>query len=142
MWEGVLWTIFCAIHFEKNTQSSPFFTGKLGTFIDHLRRVELNLAHIQNHATYFNPFFRSSSLNSLQAQLGGRRNSASSLGGGGKENVPSSGFPMLELLAPPELSEETLLAPEHKEILGKLKFVCTLVDTILEVSIGVGGNYT
>ena len=47
---------------------------------------------------------------------------------------------MLELLAPPELSEETLLAPEHKEILGKLKFVCTLVDTILEVSIGVRGS--
>ena len=69
---------------------------------------------------------RSSSLNSLQQQA--RRNSASSLGGG-KENV----FPMLELLAPPELSEETLLAPEHKEILAKLKFVCTLVDTILEV---------
>ena len=47
---------------------------------------------------------------------------------------------MLELLAPPELSEETLLAPEHKEILGKLKFVCTLVDTILEASIGVKGS--
>ena len=74
--------------------------------------------------------YRSSSLNSLQAQLGARRNSASSLGG--KENAGPA-FPMLELLAPPELSEETLLAPEHKEILGKLKFVCTLVDTILEV---------
>ena len=75
---------------------------------------------------------RSSSLNSLQAQLGARRNSSSSLGGGKENTVPP--FPMLELLAPPELSEETLLAPEHKEILGKLKFVCTLVDTILEVS--------
>ena len=84
------------------------------------------------HATRTYSLSRSSSLNSLQAQLGARRNSASSLGGG-KENVPS--FPMLELLAaPPELSEETLLATEHKEILGKLKFVCTLVDTILEVS--------
>ena len=78
---------------------------------------------------------RSSSLNSLQAQLGARRNSASSLGG--KENAGPA-FPMLELLAPPELSEETLLAPEHKEILGKLKFVCTLVDTILEVNMIVG----
>ena len=93
---------------------------------------ECNKSEIHTTRTY--PLSRSSSLNSLQAQLGARRNSASSLGGGGKENVPS-GFPMLELLAaPPELSEETLLAPEHKEILGKLKFVCTLVDTILEVS--------
>ena len=90
------------------------------------------------HATHTYLLSRSSSLNSLQAQLGARRNSASSLGGG-KENVPS--FPMLELLAaPPELSEETLLAPEHKEILGKLKFVCTLVDTILEVN-GINENH-
>ena len=35
---------------------------------------------------------------------------------------------------PPELSEETLMSPEHNEILSKLKFVLLLVDTIIEVA--------
>jgi hypothetical protein len=38
-------------------------------------------------------------------------------------------------LPPPDLSEETLLAPEHNEVLGKLRFISMLVDTI----IGRGG---
>jgi len=35
------------------------------------------------------------------------------------------------LLPPPDLSEETLLAPEHNEVLGKLRFISMLVDTII-----------
>jgi hypothetical protein len=34
-------------------------------------------------------------------------------------------------LPPPDLSEETLLAPEHNEVLGKLRFISMLVDTII-----------
>jgi hypothetical protein len=60
-----------------------------------------------------------------------RRNS----GRGNKENqVPAvigSGLPPPP---PPELSEETLMSPEHNEILSKLRFVSLLVDTIIEVA--------
>jgi len=35
---------------------------------------------------------------------------------------------------PPELSEETLLAPEHNEVLAKLRFISMLVDTIISVA--------
>ena len=35
---------------------------------------------------------------------------------------------------PPELSEETLMSPEHNEILSKLRFVLLLVDTIIDVA--------
>jgi hypothetical protein len=35
---------------------------------------------------------------------------------------------------PPELSEETLMSPEHNEVLSKLRFVLLLVDTIIEVA--------
>jgi len=34
-------------------------------------------------------------------------------------------------LPPPDLSEETLLAPEHNEVLSKLRFISMLVDTII-----------
>ena len=37
-------------------------------------------------------------------------------------------------LPPPELSEETLLAPEHCEVLAKLRFISLLVDTIITVA--------
>ncbi len=74
-------------------------------------------------------FERSSSLNSLQSA---RRHSSASLTGGKENSAPI--FPMELAVPPPELSEETLLAPEHNEILAKLKFVCTLVDTILDVA--------
>ena len=59
-----------------------------------------------------------------------RRNSR-----GNKENqvpvVIGSGLPPPP---PPELSEETLMSPEHNEILSKLRFVSLLVDTIIEVA--------
>ena len=38
------------------------------------------------------------------------------------------------LLPPPDLSEETLLAPEHNEGLAKLRFISLLVDTIIGVA--------
>lgn len=38
------------------------------------------------------------------------------------------------LMPPPELSEETLLAPEHNEVLAKLRFISMLVDTIISVA--------
>merc|ERR1719178_450154 len=38
------------------------------------------------------------------------------------------------LAPPPELSEETLLAPEHNEVLAKLRFISMLVDTIISVA--------
>jgi len=48
-----------------------------------------------------------------------------------KENqFPGSGCP----LPPPDLSEETLLAPEHNEVLAKLRFISMLVDTIINVA--------
>ena len=37
-------------------------------------------------------------------------------------------------LPPPDLSEETLLAPEHNEVLAKLRFISMLVDTIINVA--------
>ena len=37
-------------------------------------------------------------------------------------------------LPPPDLSEETLLAPEHTEVLAKLRFISMLVDTIINVA--------
>lgn len=37
-------------------------------------------------------------------------------------------------LPPPDLSEETLLAPEHNEVLAKLRFISMLVDTIISVA--------
>ena len=46
---------------------------------------------------------------------------------GGKENDPFN-------FATQELSEETLLAPEHNEILAKLKFIAQYVDTIIDVA--------
>ena len=49
----------------------------------------------------------------------------------GKENLPLA---LPEFANPPELSEEILLAPEHNEILNKLKFVSLLVDTIIDVA--------
>jgi len=36
--------------------------------------------------------------------------------------------------APPELSEETLLAPEHNQVLAKLRFISLLVETIIGVA--------
>ena len=57
-----------------------------------------------------------------------RRNSSNSLG---KENaIPPASF----LMPPPDLSEETLMAPEHNEIVAKLKFISMLVDTIIDVA--------
>lgn len=38
------------------------------------------------------------------------------------------------LMPPPDLSEETLLAPEHNEVLAKLRFISMLVDTIIGVA--------
>jgi len=55
----------------------------------------------------------------------GRRSSTSNLD---KENQ----YP--GLAPPPELSEETLLAPEHNEVLAKLRFISMLVDTIISVA--------
>ena len=57
----------------------------------------------------------------------GRRNS----GGAGKENIFQLDFPMQP---PPALSEETLLAPEHNEVLAKLKFIHQYVDTVIDVA--------
>ena len=37
-------------------------------------------------------------------------------------------------MPPPDLSEETLMAPEHNEIVAKLKFISMLVDTIIDVA--------
>jgi len=55
----------------------------------------------------------------------------------GRERLPSFGkdnqFPDCPL-PPPDLSEETLLAPEHNEVLEKLKFISILVDTIIGVA--------
>ena len=68
-----------------------------------------------------NLFERSGSMTSLM-----RRHSGSA----GKENV----VPEFVIPPPPALSEETLLAPEHNEILSKLKFVSQYVDTIIDVA--------
>ena len=60
-------------------------------------------------------------------------------GGGGKENSapPTQGgqpmMPMI-LMPPPCLSEETLMAPEHNEIVAKIKFISTLSDIIIHVA--------
>ncbi len=51
--------------------------------------------------------------------------------GAGKENDPFAGDINY---VHHELSEETLLAPEHNEILAKLKFIAQYVDTIIDVA--------
>ena len=54
---------------------------------------------------------------------------------GNKENTaPVSGAAALLTMPPPALSEETLMAPEHNEILAKLKYISVLVDKIIEVA--------
>jgi serine/threonine-protein kinase ULK/ATG1 len=81
------------------------------------RNVVLNYGQ---SGTGVHPIFeRSGSLNSLT-----RRHS-------GKENLAPIEH---EFAPPPGLSEETLLAPEHNEILAKLKFINQYVDTIIEVA--------
>ena len=50
-----------------------------------------------------------------------------------KENQLPAQFPGCPL-PPPDLSEETLLAPEHNEVLAKLRFISMLVDTIINVA--------
>ncbi len=52
---------------------------------------------------------------------------------GGKENTAPPPA-LLAMPPPPALSEETLMGPEHKEILAKLKYISVLVDTIIEVA--------
>ena len=53
----------------------------------------------------------------------------------GKENMaPASAAAALLTMPPPALSEETLMAPEHNEILAKLKYISILVDKIIEVA--------
>ena len=42
-------------------------------------------------------------------------------------------MPMI-LMPPPDLSEETLMAPEHNEIVAKIKFISTLSDIIIHVA--------
>jgi len=68
---------------------------------------------------------------SLPSSLSNRsRRSSESLD---KENqIPAGGNGCP--LPPPDLSEETLLAPEHNEVLTKLRFICMLVDTIIGVA--------
>jgi len=46
--------------------------------------------------------------------------------------TPQNQYP--GIVPPPELSEETLLAPEHNEVLAKLRFISMLVDTIIGVA--------
>jgi len=63
----------------------------------------------------------------------------------GKENTapamsappPPSSLPVGMLacmVPPPDLSEETLMAPEHNEIVAKIKFISMLVDIIIDVA--------
>ena len=54
---------------------------------------------------------------------------------GNKENTaPHGATAALLAMPPPALSEETLMAPEHNEILAKLKYITVLVDKIIEVA--------
>ena len=63
--------------------------------------------------------------------VGSRRPSSSLLGGGGADmNNKENQCPQ----PPPDLSEETLLAPEHNQVLSKLRFIHVLVDTIIGVA--------
>ena len=78
---------------------------------------------VVNYGQPIPPIFeRSGSLNSLT-----RRHSAS-----GKENLAPIEHDFM--MPPPDLSEETLLPPDHNEILAKLKFISQYVDTIIEVA--------
>ena len=44
------------------------------------------------------------------------------------------GIPAAFMMPPPDLSEETLMAPEHNEIVAKIKFISMLVDIIIDVA--------
>jgi hypothetical protein len=52
----------------------------------------------------------------------------------GKENTAPTAIGSLLATPPPALSEETLMSPEHNEILAKLKYISSLVDKIIEVA--------
>lgn len=81
---------------------------------------------VLNYGNSAGAFDRSSSWGNLS------RRSVSALG---KENTaPSSAAAAILAMPPPALSEETLMAPEHNEILAKLKYISVLVDTIIEVA--------
>ncbi|XP_059090467.1 serine/threonine-protein kinase unc-51-like isoform X1 [Tigriopus californicus] len=100
-----------------------FNTKRRSAELSYGRNVVLNYGGQSGFPTLGpHPIFeRSTSLNSLT-----RRTSFS-----GKENM---GPMLLPDFCPPDLSEDTLMAPEHNEILNKLKFILVLVDTIIEVA--------
>lgn len=91
--------------------SNEFLQQQQGFVVDR-HNVVLNYDHGQTGATA-RFAERSSSLNSLC-----RRHSLTGCLGG-KENVA----PDFDDEPPPDLSEETILAPEHNEVLAKLKFI-------------------
>ena len=65
----------------------------------------------------------------------GKENTAPPLGAGVGAGA-GGGMPMMPmiLMPPPDLSEETLMAPEHNEIVAKIKFISNLVDIIIDVA--------
>jgi hypothetical protein len=89
--------------------------------------AELQLVTGRNVVLNYGAFDRSSSWGNLS-----RRSQTLASASLGKENRS----PAAALLAmpPPALSEETLMAPEHNEILAKLKYISVLVDKIIEVA--------
>eukprot|EP00096_Caligus_rogercresseyi_P010412 TRINITY_DN3785_c0_g1_i2.p1 TRINITY_DN3785_c0_g1~~TRINITY_DN3785_c0_g1_i2.p1 ORF type:complete len:865 (-),score=294.58 TRINITY_DN3785_c0_g1_i2:883-3477(-) len=79
---------------------------------------------------------KSSSLMNLPRRssfTSGNNNKEYSSSPGGNEFFFPDGVP---LLPPPDLSEDTLLSPEHTEILHKLRFISLLIDTIIDVARG------
>ncbi|CAB4062789.1 ULK2 [Lepeophtheirus salmonis] len=90
------------------------------------RNVVLNYGN----GNLYPSFHRSSSLMNLT-----RRSSFNSCNK--ENNSPGDFFPDgYPVLPPPDLSEDTLLSPEHTEILNKLRFISVLTDTIIDVARG------
>ena len=106
----------------------------LSSFHDADKNRDLQLVSGRNVVLNYggHSFDRSNSWGNLSR----RSQTFAGLAAAGKENTaPITGLPAALLaMPPPALCEETLMAPEHNEILAKLKYISALVDKIIEVA--------
>ena len=115
-----------ALHMPDRAVTVP---ENLSSFHTDEKSRDLQLVSGRNVVLNYGAFDRSNSWGNLSRR-------SQTFGGLGKENTaPPGGIPAAILaMPPPALCEETLMAPEHNEILAKLKYISVLVDKIIEVA--------
>ena len=115
-----------ALHMPDRAVTVP---ENLSSFHNDEKSRDLQLVSGRNVVLNYGGFDRSNSWGNLSRR-------SQTFAGLGKENTaPAGGIPAAILaMPPPALCEETLMAPEHNEILAKLKYISVLVDKIIEVA--------